>query len=175
MITLRNFERKDYGLLISWIPDSEFLMQFAGPALSYPLTINQIAETLSDTNRNAYAIVNDRTLETIGYGEVYITGGVAFLGRLIIGKKQNRGKGYGLAMVEALVKHSFLNWKVNRSELNVFDWNIGARKCYEKAGFVINPVKKGERKINGKTWFFINMGISREEWIKRSQRLEKPV
>ena len=45
------------------------------------------------------------------------------------------------------------------------DWNIAAIKCYEKAGFTIDPGKKLERMVNGKTWAAINMVFPRDKYL----------
>jgi RimJ/RimL family protein N-acetyltransferase len=51
-------------------------------------------------------------------------------------------------------------------ELNVFDWNVEAIKCYENVGFIINPNKKNERQIKNKIWTAINMTIDKPRWQK---------
>ena len=60
----------------------------------------------------------------------------------------------------------FTNLDKNTAELNVFDWNTSAIKCYEKVGFEINPNIKFERKINDQIWIAINMTIDKNKWKK---------
>ena len=80
-----------------------------------------------------------------------------------------RGKGLGKKVVEKLLEFGFNNFDKNTAELNVFDWNTSAIKCYENVGFEINPDLKFERKVNDKTWIAINMRIDKNKW----QKLEK--
>ena len=61
----------------------------------------------------------------------------------------------------------FLTFNKTKAELNVFDWNIEAIKCYEKVGFVINPDKKNERRIKDEIWTAINMSIEKSMWQNR--------
>ncbi len=98
----------------------------------------------------------------IGYSEIYLLDkSSVLLGRIIIGDLECRGKGLGQKIVELLLKISFDQLKVEKAELNVFDWNINAVRCYEKAGFVINPSKTYKREIKGETWTALNMVIEK--------------
>jgi RimJ/RimL family protein N-acetyltransferase len=63
----------------------------------------------------------------------------------VIGDQSQRGKGMGEQLVHLLLEYVFTNTNKLVAELYVFDWNIGAIRCYEKAGFVLNPEKKMER------------------------------
>ena len=47
----------------------------------------------------------------------------------------------------------------NVVELNVFDWNEGAIRCYEKVGFQFNREKQKEIFVGNKKWISINMRI----------------
>jgi RimJ/RimL family protein N-acetyltransferase len=139
-------------------------MQFAGPAFSFPLTNEQLDKSLSDKNRFAFRVVNDKTNFSIGHSEIYLTDQSAYLGRILIGDKEQRGKGLGRQIVNLLLDFIFSNLDKTKVELNVFDWNIGAIKCYEKVGFVINPDKKNQRKIKNEIWTALNMSIDKSKW-----------
>ena len=76
-----------------------------------------------------------------------------------------RGKGLCSPIVDQLLQIVFQQLNQSRVELNVFDWNAGAIRCYEKAGFVINPNKKLERTVNGKTWIALNLILDTSTWI----------
>jgi RimJ/RimL family protein N-acetyltransferase len=47
--------------------------------------------------------------------------------------------------------------------LYVFDWNIAAIKCYEKAGFVTDKGVTKRREANGKIWTAIKMLIDKKQ------------
>lgn len=164
MIRLERFHKDSYAALVSWVDSEETLMQFAGPAFHFPLTDEQLDKSLSDKNRFAFRAVDDKTNVPVGHGEIYLTEHSAHLGRVLIGKKEQRGKGLGQQIVNLLLDFTFSNLERTKLELNVFDFNIGAIKCYEKVGFVINPDKKLERKINGETWIALNMIIDKASW-----------
>ena len=169
MIALQPFVATCYKRLIEWINSEESLMQFAGPAFAFPLTKDQLEKSLSDKNRFAFSVVDESRKEPIGHAEIYLAETSVYLGKILIGDKSFRGKGIGQQVVALLLEYAFLNLEQSVAELNVFDWNVGAIRCYEKCGFVINPNKKLERKVNGKIWIAVNMRLTKEQWLQRRQ------
>jgi len=164
MIHLEKFEKKDYSELIDSVKNAKDLMQFGGPEFTFPLTENQIDKTLSDENRIAFRVANTSNGNTIGHCEIYFNNGSAKLGRILIMDQRQRGKGIGEQIVILLLQFILENRKERNIELNVFDFNIGAQKCYEKVGFAINPGKKIMREVDGETWIAVNMVLNLEEW-----------
>jgi len=161
MIQLEKFNPINSEKLISWIDTEEFLMQFAGPSLSFPLTSEQLNKSLSDTNRFAFQAMESASGAVIGYCEIFLTGNSALLGRILIGDPGFRSKGFGKIIVNQLICYAYETLQQTAIELNVFDWNIPAINCYKKCGFVLNPDKKSVREINGKTWIALNMILAK--------------
>ena len=174
MVHLEKFDQHGYDLLLSWADSAESLMQFAGPGFTYPLTRQQLDKSLSDENRLAFKLVGTGSQKMIGYAEIYLTSESAYLGRILIGNPLDRGKGLGSQLVTLLVTYAFTVLAQAKVQLNVFEWNTGAIRCYEKAGFKWNLEKKAERAINGKTWTSVNMSLDREDW-ERMQPAPAPV
>ena len=172
MIRLEKFDQTCYEMLLSWTESAEELMQFAGPAFTFPLTREQLDKSLSDPNRFAFSVVDRNSEKMIGHAEIYLTKESAYLGRIIIGDQQIRGKGLGQQIVSSLLDYAFDVLEQNQAQLNVFDWNISAIKCYEKVGFRINPDKKAQRVVNGQTWIALNMTMDKHKW-KRLQEASK--
>lgn len=162
MIRLDKFEAGDYETLISWVDSAKTLMQFAGPAFTFPLTRDQIASSLNELGRYSFKATEIQSGKMIGYGEIYLKKRNAHLGRIIIGEKEYTDKGYGHALVTRLVEYAFEKLNQSEIELNVFDWNVAAIKCYSKAGFIFDHYKKSERRINGKTWIVLNMVLQKK-------------
>ncbi|MBC7934119.1 MAG: GNAT family N-acetyltransferase [Rhizobacter sp.] len=160
-IRLDKFDNTNYKDLISWIDNEEALMQFAGPLFKFPLTPEQLDDSLNDKNRIAFRVVNHQTDLSIGHCEIYISENSVKLGRILIGDKEQRGKGMGRQIVNLLLDFTFYKLNKTVAELNVFDWNVGAIKCYERVGFSINPGKKQERKIKDQIWTALNMTIDK--------------
>ena len=169
MIEIEKFTAKDFKNLISWINNEEDLMQFAGPQLTFPLTDEQLEKSLRNKNVFCFKVIDISTGLAIGHAEIFLKENSFALARILICDKNMRGKGFGKKVVEKLLEFGFNNFDKNTAELNVFDWNTSAIKCYENVGFEINPDLKFERKVNDKTWIAINMRIDKNKW----QKLEK--
>jgi RimJ/RimL family protein N-acetyltransferase len=165
MITLRKFNERFHDNLISWIDSEKTLMQFAGPLFTFPLTSEQLDKSLSAKNRYAFGVFENETI--IGHAEIYLSGKTAYLGKIIIGNKELRGKGRGQKVVSKLLDIAFIKFNKTQVSLNVFDWNINAIRCYEKVGFEINSDKNLERRISKENWIALNMVLSKDNWERR--------
>jgi RimJ/RimL family protein N-acetyltransferase len=165
MVSLLPFGKPDYEQLISWIPNEEMLMQFAGPSFHFPVTAEQLDLSFADKNRTPYKVLHTRDKIIIGHAEIVLQGtATALLSRVFIGDRAYRGKGLGQPLVNELVSLTFNQPGIEEVSLNVFDWNIPAIKSYEKAGFQFNREKTLTRHINGKTWIAINMLLGKQTW-----------
>ena len=161
MITLQPFTPADFDRLISWVDSEKTLVQFAGPDFTYPLTHPQLENYLDNRNRHVYKVVDIAANSTIGHAELFLPDETsARLCRILIGDPANRGKGFGQQIVQKLLEIVFTKFNREKADLNVFEWNTGAIKCYENAGFMINPEKTRQREVNGKTWTALVMSIS---------------
>lgn len=158
MIRLAPFEPADFKKLIDWLDSEELLVQVAGPIFFHPLTEEQLVAYLKDDNRYAFKVVDTESDEAIGHAEIYKTEeGTAKICRVVIGDKAYRGKGLGQELISKLVSYAIDQLKTSSIELNVYDWNIPAIKCYEKVGFVFVPEKYTTINVNGETWKSLNM------------------
>lgn len=166
MIEIQKFKEENIDKLISWIKSAEELMQFAGPTLKFPLTKSQFQESFDNKNLFMFSVLNQNSNEVIGHGEIFLKENSFALGRILIGKTENRGKGYGKLTTHKLLEFGFENFDKQKAELNVFDWNTSAIRTYEKVGFKINPDQKFEREINGKIWTALNMTLNKNEYQK---------
>ncbi|MEP6595921.1 MAG: GNAT family protein [Ginsengibacter sp.] len=167
MINLEPFEKEDFDQLISWIDNEELLMQFAGPAYTFPLTTQQLILNSEDKNKLSYKVIEPVTRLVIGHAEIHLsTKNITLLCRIIIGEHKFRKQGLGQEIVKKLLNISFRDLAGEKAELKVYDWNTDAIRCYEKAGFTINPLKIREQIINGKTWTVLNMTINKSKWEK---------
>ena len=77
-------------------------------------------------------------------------------------KKRGSGKERtGEKVINLLVQYALTNLNASTIELNVFDWNTSAIRCYEKTGFKINEAKSATFKVGDKEWLALNMMISK--------------
>lgn len=159
MIELQPFEKEDFPRLISWIDSEEMLLQFAGGIFKHPLTPEQLHEYLKDENRIAFRVLDKKTQDIIGHAEILKMNDTHVkICRVIIGSQNQRGKGYGQVLMSKLIEYAVEKLKAKSIELNVYDWNTSAIKCYEKVGFKINPAKSKTVKFKDDVeWIAVNM------------------
>ena len=158
MISLENFSENDFEKLISWITSEEELIQFAGSIFNFPLTKEQLEKYIKIPEVNAYKLIYNNI--HIGHAEINFTkNNPPKLCRILIGDKNFRGKGLCQQIVNALLNICKEKFNSNVVELNVFDWNKGAIRCYEKVGFQFNREKQKETFVGNKKWISINMRI----------------
>ncbi|WP_306352013.1 GNAT family N-acetyltransferase [Flavobacterium sp. '19STA2R22 D10 B1'] len=165
MIKLELFEREDFDRLIGWIPNEELLMQFAGPDFTYPLTTTQLEKYVDNPNAKIFKVVEIDSNTVVGHAELMVNNkNLVKLCRILVGSTAHRGKGLGQQIINALLEYSFTQLEYTKAELNVFDWNTSAIKCYEKVGFVINPSATRVTHFKENEWLAINMLIDKVDW-----------
>src|SRR5262245_6545191 len=153
MIQLTPFAEKNFDQFIAWIDSDELLVTIAGSYFSFPLTEEQLHRYLDDEKSHAFNIVDTDTNKVVGHAELVNMGGNVYkIDKLLVGDKDQRGKGIGQKVMQLLVQYAFYKLKAATVELNVFDWNTSAIRCYEKAGFKKNPVKSATFKVGDKEW-----------------------
>lgn len=157
MIRLEPFTRADYDRLISWVDSPEILMQYSGPVFRFPLDHAQLDENASDQARVSYNVVDTGTNAVTGHCELYYKPASILIGRILIGDPEARNKGVGGAIIRELVAIAKQDPDQRLIELNVFDWNHAAIRCYQREGFELNPSVSYRREIGGEIWTAVNM------------------
>ncbi len=76
-----------------------------------------------------------------------------------IGAAGQRGQGHGTEAVGLLVGHAFADLGLRRVQLHVFADNAPAIRCYEKAGFTHEGVRREGAFIDGQPRDVVMMGI----------------
>lgn len=97
--------------------------------------------------------------------DINLSNGAAEMG-IMIGDRDYWNRSYGYDSVVVLLDHMFSTTTLLRLYLHTLEWNIRARKCFERCGFTFRHMVQR----NGKT--FAYMDITREYWIEiREERL----
>ena len=133
---------KNKNDIIKWTnkKGKDFLEQWAGKSLDFPLAIGQI-----DKLDNIYSIFCEN--EFVGIiQQIRKEHDNIHIGRFLINPELT-GKGLGKSALIEFINLIFQDENVNSITLNVFDYNVGAKKLYEKVGFKVvnvteNPMKK---------------------------------
>ena len=158
MLTLQKFTATDFDRLKAWVDSETLLTQFAGPIFRYPLTDEQLYEYMVEPQRRAFRIEYDQRV--IGHAEIMLSeDSIAKLCRILIGDATDRGRGLGEQIVRALVRICQEKLDAKQIELNVYDWNVGAIRCYEKVGFVRRENTSAVT-VDKNEWIAINMVLN---------------
>ena len=118
----------------------DFLEQWAGKSLDFPLTESQI-----DDLKDIYSIFCEN--EFVGIiQKIRKEHDNIHIGRFLINPELT-GRGLGKRALIEFINLIFQDEDMNSITLNVFDYNVGAKKLYEKVGFEVvnvteNPMKK---------------------------------
>ena len=133
---------KNKNDIVKWTNEKgrNFLEQWAGKSLDFPLTESQI-----DDLKDIYSIFCEN--EFVGIiQKIRKEHDNIHIGRFLI-NPQLVGRGLGKRALIEFINLIFQGEDVNSITLNVFDYNVGAKKLYEKVGFEVvnvteNPMKK---------------------------------
>ena len=128
--------------IVKWTNEKgkDFLEQWAGKILDFPLTESQI-----DDLKDIYSIFCEN--EFVGIiQKIRKEMNNIHIGRFLINPELT-GKGLGKKALIEFINLIFQDEDVNSITLNVFDYNVGAKKLYEKVGFKVvdvteKPMKK---------------------------------
>lgn len=174
MVELKFFERSDFNQLIKWVDSPEFLLQWGGPGFDYPLNDTQLEKYIENANDNnseslVYKVIDKETGDVIGHislGKIDRKNKSARVGKVLVGDKNARGKGIGQQMIKEILKIAFDELQLHRVSLGVFDFNVSAITCYEKAGFIKEGLHRDSRKNGNEYWSLWEMSILENEWSK---------
>ena len=168
MVKLKKLKEEDFDTFKSWIKNKDELFQFAGPIFNFPITDGQLLNYINDNKREVYKVIHTKTNRIIGNAELNFENTLPRLSRILVAKIDNRNLGFGKLILNKMLEILFIERKYFDADLNVFDWNTQAIKCYEKVGFIINPDIVYKQDNNGEIWTAINMTISKAIWIERN-------
>lgn len=172
LIELQPFNEGDFSPLITEIPDSRFLLQWAGPKYTYPLDATQLSDTLANTigAKPSYQVfkgIRPDKLKTVGHiqlMDIDYNSASCILGRVLIFQKY-RGNGLGKEMVQMAVKFAFENMCLSEVTLGVFDFNTPAIDTYKSIGFAQFQFNKGARQFQTESWNVIKMKLCKNSWL----------
>ena len=118
-----------------------------------------------------------RSIGTIFLRSVDKVNGSGVVG-IFIGDRRYLGKGYGTDALNVLLDFGFGEVRLERIELEVFDYNLRAIRSYQKAGFQTDALLRRSRFHHGEHHDVHLMSILRDDWLalprKRSWELTGP-
>ncbi|MFZ5985688.1 MAG: GNAT family N-acetyltransferase [Bacillota bacterium] len=180
MIRLDLLKEEDLMKIIAWNNGrtADYLLQWSGPLFKFPLTLEQLEDyylkevTRGNSNISVYRIVLLETNEVIGTIELREFDKESKIGkvcRFLIGDENVRGRGVGTLALEDILRIGFEDLRFEKIILSVFDFNLGAIKCYENAGFKKEKLMENATKSSTGYWNSYQMGIYKGEWNSKEE------
>ncbi|EDL64183.1 acetyltransferase, GNAT family protein [Bacillus sp. SG-1] len=175
MIELQYFTEEDFDQLIGWFDSKREYIQWGGGGFGYPLTRSKLHTHIEganeqDSKKLIYKVVETDSGKAVGHislESIDRENRSARVCRVLVGEDSMRGKGVGEAMMNEILKVAFNQHKFHRVSLGVYDFNHSAIKCYEKAGFQREGLKRDVQRYEEEYWSLWEMSILEDEWNKK--------
>ncbi len=169
-IQLREYRADDLEAICQWVND-EATTRLLSTAYWPPQTLVDTEEFLqrmlqSSHNAFNFVIADREDGRYLGQLDLFTVDWRLRCGKLgmVIGSAENRGRGYGTEALLLLERLAFLTLGLERLELEVRMDNAAARRCYERAGFQLEGVKRHAFFAHGAFCDVGMMSILREEY-----------
>ncbi len=167
-IILREYRREDFSHMRKWVNNYE-ITQWLSNVFLYPhseIDTENFINAMMAGKMKGFIIAHKDTEEYIGQLDLINIDWVNRVGTIgiVIGTKENLGKGYGTEAIKLLQKFSFNKLNLNKLELDVRSFNKRAIRSYEKSGFKVEGIIRENYFEDGKYSDTIKMGILKREW-----------
>ena len=170
-VMLREYRQEDLPEIRKWVNDSQvtrFLSTIFWPPQTMADTQQFLDRMLESSHAGCNFVIADRQSERyIGQLDLFRLDYKLRQGELgmVIGDGGDRGRGLGAEALRLLLSHAFLTLGLERVELQVDMDNVAARRCYEKAGFVMEGVKRHAYYRDGAFCDLGMLSVLRGEWL----------
>lgn len=171
MYKLREIKKEDLEKINNWRNDNELINYLGAPFRYINLEVDcrWYDNYMQNRDKNLRCTIIETSDENNILGLVSLTN-IDFINRsaefhIMVGDKNNRGKGIGYFSTTEILKHAFSNMNLNRIELGVIESNYRAIKLYKKIGFKHEGIKRESTYKNGKFVNMIIMSILKEEFF----------
>jgi len=173
-VYLRPPERSDIPLFVSWFNDWRTARTLGLRAPLSTATEERWFDGMigrqgsSDYVFVACLLEDDRPVGNCGLHDIDPENGGAMLG-IAVGRPDDQGQGLGSDMLRALLGFGFGQLRLERIWLDVYDANPGARRVYERVGFVYEGTLRHDAFREGRYLDVVRMSILADEW--RAQQM----
>jgi RimJ/RimL family protein N-acetyltransferase len=84
-----------------------------------------------------------------------------------IGNPQDWRKGLGTQVLDLLLDYAFSELNLYRLSAVIPEYNLGAQRLFQKAGFIEEVRRRQALNRDGRRWDLLMYGLLREEWEGR--------
>ena len=172
-IMLREYKADDIGPIRAWVNDARttrYLSTRFWPAQTMVDSEEFLARMLQSSH-NAYnfVIADAKDERYLGQLDMFRVDWRLRCGELgmVIGNENDRGHGVGREALHLMQRFAFETLGLERLELEVHMGNAAARRCYERAGFVLEGVKRNAFFSDGDFCDVGMLSVLHGEWAQR--------
>jgi len=169
-IILREYRQDDFAAIRGWVNDQESV-RYLSSRYWMPQSAADTADMLDHVTHagpnGAFFVIADRDNEAY-LGQIDLTS-INWKLRaaemaMVIGSEELRGQGIGGEAIALVLAYAFTTLGLVRVSLEVAVDNRRAVRCYEKAGFRLEGVKRKAFMVDGEYVDLAMMAVLREEW-----------
>jgi RimJ/RimL family protein N-acetyltransferase len=163
---------RDAEIVSKWTHDLDYL-RLLSTDIAKPLSPAQIKKQYEELDKDAekhnsfnFALRLKENDRLIGFVRLYRIEWTHATGSLQIGigDRNDRGKGYGTEALRMLLRYAFDELNLFRLAASTTEYNTGAIRFFERAGFVVEVRRRQAIQRDGKRWDAVMMGLLRDEW-----------
>ncbi|MFH1699679.1 MAG: GNAT family N-acetyltransferase [Candidatus Zixiibacteriota bacterium] len=144
-MNFRPATKNDLKTVMSWIPDAETCLIWAGPKIKFPLKLKQLHQAIEFEKTHTYSFDDENKL--LAFGQIRIfENNRGHLSRIIV-NPASRGQGIGRLFCKKLINEAKI-LKCQIISLNVVKDNSIAKSLYKKLGFIIPSKRPAEIREN---------------------------
>lgn len=170
-IMLREYRKEDLPWIRQWVNNPE-IVQYLSDIFLYPHSMESTEAYLESmlegsSDSRGFIIADLKGEAYIGQLNLDAIDWKNRVGRIgiVIGSVDHMGYGYGTEAMKLLLHFAFTEMNLNRLELEVYDFNERAHRCYLSCGFKEEGRLRERIYKNGRYLDVIQMGILRSEWV----------
>lgn len=167
---------KDPAIISQWTHNPEYL-RMVDTVPAYPNSAAQAKKKLEalekklDESKNLYWFhirdrEDDRLLGFATIRWIEWTHGTGWV-HLGIGSPQDWRKGLGTQVLDLLLDYAFSELNLFRLSAVIPEYNLGAQRLFQKAGFIEEVRRRQALNRDGRRWDLLMYGLLREEWEGR--------
>ncbi len=172
-IMLRDYRQEDLPAIRAWVNDRKAI-RYLSSRFWMPQSLTDTSDFLSHAmsagTNGAYFIIAELDSEAyIGQIDLFSINWrlrSAEMG-MVIGSEKDRGHGVGAEAISLILEYAFTILGLNRVELEVAAENARARRCYQKAGFQPEGVKRKAFMVDGQYADLVMMSVLADEWREK--------
>lgn len=167
-VNVRSLIREDIINIVKWKTDPEIADLVRGGPIHTTIEIeNRRFDRHNEGSDTLRLLIETKQKKAIGFislGDIDKENKKAELG-MLIGEKAYWNRGYGTDALITLLDYLFTKLDFNRIALEVFDYNLRAKKAYEKIGFKVEGIQRQGLYRANHFHDIYNMGLLMQDFL----------